>query len=139
MTLDEIEHNVLRKEFNEPRIHMALVCAAMGCPPLRTEPYEGAKLDQQLNDQARVFLANPKKFRLDRGQGKVYLSSIFRWFGGDFVKNYGTDKAFPGFSPEERAVLNFLSQYLPAGDRDYLLKGKYTIAYLDYDWSLNEQ
>lgn len=139
MTLDEIEHGVLRKEFNEPRIHLALVCAARGCPPLRTEPYEGAKLDQQLNDQTRVFLANPKKFRIDRGQGKVYLSPIFKWFGGDFVKTYGTDKAFQGFSPDERAVLNFVSQYLAASDRDYLLQGQYTIAYLDYDWSLNEQ
>ena len=118
---------------------MALVCAAMGCPPLRTEPYEGDKLDRQLNDQTRVFLANPQKFRLDRGQGKVYLSSIFKWFGGDFVNNFGTDKAFTGFSPDERAVLNFVSQYLPAGDRDYLLQGKYILVYLDYDWSLNEQ
>ncbi len=139
MTLDEIEHSVLRQKFNEPRIHLALVCAAMGCPPLRTEPYEGAKLDRQLNDQARIFLADPKKFRLDRGQGKVYLSSIFKWFGGDFVKNYGTDKAFTGFSQEERAVLNFVSRYLASSDRDYLLKGSYTITYLDYDWSLNEQ
>ncbi len=139
MTLDEIEHNILRKKFNDPRIHMALVCAALGCPPLRTEPYEGDKLDRQLNDQARVFLANPKKFRIDRGQGKVYLSPIFKWFGGDFVKTYGTDKAFPGFSQEERAVLNFVSQYLPAGDREYLLKGEYTVNFLDYDWSLNEQ
>jgi hypothetical protein len=138
MTLDEMEHNVLRKEFNEPRIHMALVCAAMGCPPLRTAPYEGDKLDRQLNDQTRIFLANPKKFRIDRGKGKVYLSPILKWFGGDFVKTYGTNKSFPGFSQEERAVLNFVSQYLPASNRDYLLQGKYTLVYLDYDWSLNE-
>ncbi len=139
MTLDEIEHGVLRKEFNEPRIHLALVCAALGCPPLRTEPYEGAKLDRQLDDQARVFLANPKKFRIDRGQGTVYLSPIFKWFGGDFVKTFGTDQAFKAFSPEERAVLNFITPHLAAADRDYLLQGKYAISYLDYDWSLNEQ
>ncbi|MGQ9689316.1 MAG: DUF547 domain-containing protein [Desulfobaccales bacterium] len=139
MTLDEIEHGVLRKDFNEPRIHLALVCAAMGCPPLRNEPYEGDKLDRQLHDQARVFLANPKKFRLDQGRGKVLLSPIFKWFGGDFVKTYGTDKAFQGFSPEERAVLNFLSGYVSDSDRDYLRQGKYTISYLDYDWSLNQQ
>lgn len=139
MTLDEIEHRVLRPEFNEPRIHLALVCAAMGCPPLRTEPYEGDKLDRQLKDQTRVFLANPKKFRIDGSQGTVYLSPIFKWFGGDFIKTFGTDQAFKGFSSEERAVLNFHSQYLPASDRDYLLKGKYTLVYLDYDWSLNEQ
>lgn len=139
MTLDEIEHGVLRKEFNEPRIHMALVCAAMGCPPLRNEPYVGEKLDQQLDDQARHFLANPRKFAINRDQGKVYLSPIFKWFGGDFVKTYGTDKEFAGFSPEERAVLNFLAKYVNEGDREYLLRGGYAISYLDYDWSLNEQ
>jgi hypothetical protein len=87
MTLDEIEHGVLRQEFNEPRIHLALVCAALGCPPLRTEPYEGAKLDRQLNDQARVFLANPHKFRIDRGQGTVisfsHLQMVRRRFRQD--------------------------------------------------------
>ena len=59
MTLDGIEHGVLRKEFHEPRIHMALVCAAMGCPPLRNEPYTGDRLGAQLDDQARRFLSNP--------------------------------------------------------------------------------
>jgi hypothetical protein len=139
MTLDDIEHGVLRKEFNEPRIHLALVCAALGCPPLRTEPYAGDRLDRQFNDQARAFLANPQKFRLDRSQSKVYLSPIFKWFGGDFVKTFGTDQAFKAFSPEERAVLNFISPHQAAADRDYLLQGKYAISYLDYDWSLNEQ
>jgi hypothetical protein len=139
MTLDDIEHGVLRQEFNEPRIHLALVCAALGCPPLRVEPYAGDRLERQLDDQARAFLANPKKFRIDRGQGTVYLSPIFKWFGGDFLKTFGTDQAFKAFSPEERAVLNFITPHLVAADRDYLLQGKYRLSYLDYDWSLNEQ
>jgi hypothetical protein len=139
MTLDEIEHSTLRKDFNEPRIHLALVCAAMGCPPLRNEPYIGDKLDQQLDDQARHFLANSQKFAINRDQGKVYLSPIFKWFGGDFVKTYGTDREFAGFSPEERAVLNFITKYFKAQDQEYLRQGVYTISYLDYDWSLNEQ
>jgi hypothetical protein len=139
MTLDEIEHATLRKEFNEPRIHLALVCAAMGCPPLRNEPYAGEKLDQQLDDQARHFLANPRKFAINPSQGKVYLSPIFKWFGGDFVKTYGTDKEFAGFSPAERAVLNFIVKYVNERDREFLLRGAYSISYLDYDWSLNEQ
>jgi hypothetical protein len=139
MTLDEIEHATLRKEFNEPRIHLALVCAAMGCPPLRNEPYIGKKLDQQLDDQARHFLANPRKFAINRDQSKVYLSPIFKWFGEDFVKTYGTDREFAKFSPAERAVLNYFVKFVNEKDREYLLQGSYAISYLDYDWSLNEQ
>ncbi len=139
MTLDEIEHAVLRKKFNEPRIHMALVCAALGCPPLRNEPYQGEKLDRQLDDQARKFLANPQKFRIDRQQKRVYLSPIFKWFGQDFVKTYGSTTDFSRFGPAQRAVLNFIQKYLPENDRDYLKKGDYSISYLTYDWSLNEQ
>jgi hypothetical protein len=139
MTLDEIEHSTLRKEFNEPRIHLALVCAARGCPPLRNEPYIGEKLDQQLDDQARRFLANPRKFAINRDQSTVYLSPIFKWFGGDFVKTYGTNQGFTGFSPAERGVLNFITKYVKAQDREYLRQGGYTVSCLDYDWSLNEQ
>jgi len=71
MTLDHIEHEILRKQFNAPRIHVALVCAAMGCPPLRREPYAGDRLSTQLDDQAKQFFANPKKFRIDRDEKKV--------------------------------------------------------------------
>ncbi len=139
MTLDEIEHKRLRERFNEPRIHLALVCAAAGCPPLRNEPYTGEQLDEQLDDQTRRFLSNPQKFRLDRTGERVSLSSIFKWFGEDFVKTYGTEEKFAGHRPSERAVLNFISRYVEAADREYLVSAKYKIAYLDYDWSLNEQ
>lgn len=139
MSLDDIEHATLRKQFNEPRIHLALVCAARGCPPLRNEPYTGARLAAQLDDQGRRFFSNPQKFRIDRDKGRVYLSSIFKWFGDDFIKTYGTEEKFTGHSPAERAMLNFISRYLDARDRDYLAAGKYRIEYLDYDWSLNEQ
>ncbi len=139
MTLDDIEHSTLRQQFNEPRIHMALVCAAMGCPPLRNEPFVGEKLDQQLNDQTRRFLADPQKFRIDRDRGRVYLSPIFKWFGQDFVKTYGATTKFSSFTHNERAVLNFIQNYLPKKEREYLFQGDYSISYLDYDWSLNEQ
>jgi hypothetical protein len=139
MTLDEIEHATLRQQFNEPRIHMALVCAAMGCPPLRNEPFTGEKLNQQLNDQTRRFLADPQKFRIDRDQGRVYLSPIFKWFGQDFVKTYGATEWFSRFTPNERAVLNFIQNYLPRKEQEYLFQGDYSLSYLGYDWSLNEQ
>lgn len=140
VTLDHIEHQILRERFHEPRIHMALVCAGKGCPPLRNEPYSGDRLDEQFGDQTKKFLAQPDKFRIDRSKGRVYLSPIFDWFGGDFVKNYGSqEKTKAGRSTEEKAVLNFIAGHLEAGDRDYLFKANYTVIYLDYDWSLNEQ
>ncbi len=138
-TLDEIEHEILRKEFNEPRIHMALVCAAIGCPPLLGEPYNGDKLELQLDDQARRFLALPEKFRIDRDKKRVYLSPIFKWFGDDFVPTYGTDEKFDGYNRTERAVLNFVTNYLSPEDRDYLTSTKLSIKHLGYDWLLNEQ
>lgn len=139
MTLDQIEHEVLRKQFEEPRIHMALVCAAMSCPPLRNEPYAGDRLDEQLADQSEKFLRRTNNFRVERTagrKGKVYLSSIFDWFGGDFVGHYPAR----GFtkSGAEGAVVDFVSRHVPESDREFLKTGDYSIRYTDYDWTLNE-
>jgi Protein of unknown function, DUF547 len=137
-TLDDIEHRMLRKQFNEPRIHMALVCASIGCPTLRNEPYVAERLSEQLDDQTRKFISNPLKFRIDRQARVVHLSPLFKWYGGDFVKSFGTDK-FAGHSDAERAALNYLSALLEPADREFLEKEKIEIKYLDYNWSLNEQ
>ena len=139
MTLEDIEHETLRKEFDEPRIHVALVCAAMGCPPLLNEPYAADKLDEQFSARTRLFLGDPRKFRIDRRKGDVHLSPIFDWFGKDFVATYGTDAKFRGHGEAERAVLNFVAPFLSDADRRYLEIGDYDIEYLDYDWSLNER
>ena len=113
-TLDEIEHKILRKQYKEPRIHMALVCAARSCPKLRNEPYEGKLLDEQLADQSRDFLSHPDRFQI---KGKtVRISPIFKWFKGDF-----------------ESVPDFIQQY--SGKNISGLK----IKYQPYDWSLNEQ
>lgn len=137
-TLDDIEHNTLRKNFNEPRIHVALVCAAQSCPPLRTEPYIAEQLDTQLDDQVRQFTASPHGFRLNLSEGTVYLSSIYQWFGEDWEPSYGVKDQFTG-NDKEKAVLNFLSEYVEPQQKEYLAKGNYKIKYLDYDWSLNRQ
>jgi hypothetical protein len=139
MVLDGIEHNVLRTNYHEPRIHMALVCAAMGCPPLRNEPYTSERLSAQFDDQARRFLSNPAKFRIDRDAGRVYLSSIFKWFGDDFIPKYAVEDSYGNHSKKERATLHFVAGYLEKKDADYLASGNYDVKYLDYDWSLNEQ
>jgi hypothetical protein len=138
-TLEHIEHEILRKKFNEPRIHMAMVCAAMGCPPLLNEPYTGQKLDGQLDDRAHRFLANEAKLKIDRDGNRLYLSPILRWFADDFVSKYEPEKNIVGHNKKTSAVLNFIAAYLEKTDRDYILEGKFKIKYMTYNWSLNEQ
>lgn len=117
-TLNKVEHDILRVDYDEPRIHFALVCAAMSCPPLRREAYTGAKLDSQLDDQARTFLAESNKNRVEGDT--VYLSSIFDWYGKDFAK--GDDALKAALNPWFKADIS---------DKE--------IEYTDYDWSLNDQ
>ena len=137
-TLNNIEHDVLRVDFNEPRLHVAINCASIGCPDLRTEPYTGDKLDEQLEEQTRRFLSSSKGLQIDREGNTVYLSKIFEWFGKDWKDSFGIDSGFTG-NENERAVLNFISGYLEADDQAYLAEGDYQVKYIDYDWSLNVQ
>ncbi len=117
-TLNAVEHGILRKKYNEPRVHFAIVCAAMGCPPLRNEAFVAERLDAQLTSQAKTFLGQSGKNRIE---GKtLYLSTIFKWFGGDFTKGGKT-------------ISEYIDPYID-GDT----KGK-KIKYTDYDWSLNKQ
>lgn len=138
LTLHAIEHEILRKEFDEPRIHVALVCAAMSCPELRREPYVGDRLDKQLTDQSERFVRNPKQFRIDRGDKTIHMSAIFDWFGGDFVNKHGRGPAPRDFDADVRAPLNFALIHLPEGRRPRITDD-YDIDFLDYDWSLNER
>ena len=126
--LDNVEHGIIRKEWKEPRIHFALVCAAMSCPPLRSEAYTGAKLDGQLTDQARRFLGTPAKNRIDLRTATVYGSPIF-------VSYYRED-----FGSSDKAIGHYLAQFYPDGpEKQLLLSGKYKLIATDYDWTLNSQ
>lgn len=125
ITLNTLEHEILRKKYHDPRIHFAVVCAALGCPPLRSEPYVGMRLDQQLDDQARIFLATPEKNRLDRVERVLYLSPIFKWYESDFMAEAGS-------------VLAFVKRYLPPAAAREAASGRYAVRYTDYDWSLND-
>jgi len=140
MTLDNIEHDTLRVDFNEPRIHIALVCAAKGCPALLRRPYRGETLEAQLDDRCTVFFSRPEYFRIDRTGNVVYLGKVLDWYRDDFPVTYGVpDGRFPGHKGTEAALLNFAGKYLSEADRSYLRTAEYDVKYLDYDWSLNEQ
>ncbi len=119
MTLNTIEHKILRKKFKEPRIHFAVNCASISCPKLLNEAYESATLDGQLTAQAKSFLADTDKNQVTADNPK--LSSIFKWFNGDFKKT-GLSK------------VAFINQYSPLTINDNA-----NLDYLDYNWNLNEQ
>lgn len=125
-TLDEIEHEIIRHRFDEPRIHFALVCAASSCPRLRSEPYTGARLDAQLDDQARRFLHDPAKNEIPAGPNRVALSRILKWYGGDF-------------GPTADALQRALAPYFDGEIRRRLANADYEVTYLPYDWALNDQ
>lgn len=127
-TLDEIEHDIIRKRFGEPRIHFALVCAAMGCPPLRGEAYVRARLDDQLEEQSRIFmLRSPSKNRVDVDRKTVHVSMIFRYYRSDFG---GSDAA----------IGRYIAGFYPAGPkRELLLSGRFRLHQTPYDWTLNSQ
>ena len=125
-TLDEIEHDILRARFHEPRVHMAIVCASLSCPDLRLEPYEAERLGVQLDDAARRFLANPTKGLQPGPDGRtVRGSSIFKWFAEDFGGLEG--------------VIRFIR-----ATADPVVAGRLAdldgrgLSYLTYDWSLND-
>ncbi len=123
-TLNDIEHEILRK-MGEPRIHVAIVCASVSCPDLRPEAYVADKLDAQLDDQLTKFLANSGKgLKIDSGDNKLYLSSIFKWFEEDFESKGG--------------VVPYLTKYVDSRYTTTLKSGKLKSKYLDYDWGLNE-
>lgn len=141
VTLEEIEHEILRKKFNEPRIHMAINCASISCPDLSSEAYTPDKLEEQLAEASVRFVNNPEKgVFVNQERGRVKLSKIFKWFGEDFIKNYGNNNLFNNYSLKENAALNFSTDYFESNEtKEYLMNNKLKIGYLGYDWHLNEQ
>lgn len=121
LTLDNIEHDILRPRFKDPRVHFAVNCASKSCPPLFGEPYTGAKLDRQLDEVTVSFINDPRQTILS--DGTLYVNKVMDWYAEDFdhdpaafVRNYARGR---------------LKKRL---DR---LGGKVKVDYLPYDWSLN--
>lgn len=124
MSLNDIEHDILRKECDEPRVHFAMVCASRGCPDLRSEAYRATDLDEQLDDQARRFINDPSKNRYVSESRTLELSSIFKWFRADFERGGGQLTDYVGRYSDD-------SEYR-TGKTDGI-----DVTFLDYDWSLN--
>jgi len=115
--LDTIEHDILRKQFDEPRIHFAINCASISCPRLRNEAYTANELEDQLEDQITSFIKNTD-YNLLLPE-KVKLSKIFDWFKSDFTK--------------DQTIFEFLEKYVP-----FKFCKSIRVEFIDYDWNLNE-
>jgi hypothetical protein len=140
LTLDDIEHKILRKKFKEPRVHIALVCASMSCPALPGRAFTADRLEEQLDKSSREFLADKSRNRLCVDCPEISLSKIFSWYGDDFVGVYKPSQhLIKRHGNKEASVITFIAPYFNEGIKNYLLKGDYDIDFLDYDWSLNEQ
>ena len=120
--LDNVEHDILRPQFKDPRVHFAVNCASKSCPPLISEPYTGARLQTQLQENAIKFINNPK-FNYMKGN-VLFVSKIFKWFSEDF--NNGD-------------IIGFVKQYARGVFKKRLdaLDAELELEFLDYDWSLN--
>lgn len=116
MDLNEIEHAILRKEFKEPRIHFAIVCASKSCPKLLNEAYTAESLEQQLDQQTVEFINDTTKNRVSKE--KAELSQIFNWFRGDFTRDMKL----------QEFIANYALNEMSSGAK---------ISFMDYDWSLN--
>jgi len=139
-TLAEIDRRFFRKEFDDPRIFFAISRASLSSPPLRNEPYYGYKLNEQLDGQARRFLSSPLAFRTDKEKQRVYLSSLFQSssYGKEFISKFSIDKKFKDQEPTTRAVLNFITNYVPRNKVSFLEVGKYSVKFMKYDWTIND-
>lgn len=124
-TLNQIEHGIIRTEFVDPRVHFVLVCASSSCPPLWNRAYTAETLEERLETATFNFIRNPEQVRIDRSKRRVYVSKIFKWYDDDFKEGYD-------------GAVDFLADYLPSEDAEYLESTDVKLRYLDYDWTLND-
>jgi hypothetical protein len=123
-SLDWIEHEALRRDYPDARIHYAVNCASIGCPMLREEAYTAGRLEAQLEDQARRFLSDRSRNRIHRA--RLEVSKIFDWYKEDF-------------EPRERYFARYAALLAEDSSQQRLiLEGKAKLAFLDYDWTLND-
>ena len=135
VSLDDIEHGMLRERgrFDDPRVHFAVNCASVGCPPLREEAFVAERLDAQLDEQALRFMSDRARNRFDAAQGRLQVSKIFEWYGDDFHRGHRGIASLPAFMARYADSL----ADAPA-DRERVRSQRAEIGFLPYDWKLND-
>lgn len=134
-SLDEVEHGIIRAPgaFDEPRVHVALVCASIGCPMLRPEAYTAERLETQLEDGMRRFLSDRSRNHFDAADGRLRVSRIFDWYGKDFEQGH---QGFASLQSTFAHYADVLGATPAAAAR--IRAGNYALDHLDYDWRLND-
>lgn len=122
LSQDNIEKDILRDRYSEPRIHFALVCASSGCPLLRSEAYLPAKLNEQLNEDALRFINNPEKVKYNKANQTLYCSKIFKWYKEDFLTQADS-----------------IPKYIQSYHIDAQIPTDIEIEHLPYSWALNQR
>lgn len=135
MNLAAIEHEVIRAQFKDARIHFALNCGSAACPVLRRSVFDGETLEDQLNEASRSFIAKVENVRVDAVSKSVWLSKIFRWYKSDFERHASLETGKPRTS-----VLDFVALFAGSELRAALEVAQvegYGLRFADYDWSVN--
>ncbi|MEE8340534.1 MAG: DUF547 domain-containing protein [Candidatus Neomarinimicrobiota bacterium] len=127
MTLNHIEHKILRKKYQDPRIHFAINCASNSCPPIGNRIVTGGNLDEQLDLKTYNFINDPSNVRIDHTKKEVHLSRIFKWYKKDFTKKHEDLLSY---------IFGFMDDI--SINQDAEIVKTYQIIYNKYDWSLNE-
>ena len=136
ISLYKLENKLIRKRFNDPRLHFALNCASSGCPRLPQTSFKASELDQQLYNETREFISNSKHYRIDQIEEEIQISAIFDWYSEDFYTPETKD------SEKNVRLLAYLKTILPENAQSLFSKAierGYTLTFIDYDWSLNDQ
>ena len=132
ISLNELEHEMIRPTFKEPRIHVALVCAAKSCPSIRPEAYIGSRLDQQLQDQSIQFANNKTYVEYNKESGELLLSSILNWYGDDWNEKYPNGGYLRWIAELTK------DEAIKSACQD-AITGKASVKFKPYDWALNSQ
>ena len=129
LSLDNMEHNILRPIFKDPRVHFAINCASSSCPPLPVRAFEAARLDEQLDEVTRATLENPDYISVE--EGALLATKIMEWYGGDFVN--------PAFEGSEKTLQAYIAKYASEEVASFIKEkgGNLTVRFRNYNWALN--
>ncbi len=158
ISLNQLEHKMIRPTFGEPRIHVSLVCAARSCPSIRPEAYTGDRVREQMQDQSVQFASNPTYVHFDKQKNELQINPILEWYGDDWDAKYNQGSylqwldgltndqnlkdaiakaiAFTAAAPTTDGVVNAAAIQKAFKD---IPEGQFRIAFNTYDWSLNSQ
>ena len=137
LTLNDLEHNIIRKKFLDPRIHFYLNCGANSCPPLKAKAIAENATEAELEESARSFINDASNVRFDAVSRTLYLSKIFDWYEGDFLDYL---KARRGL--DRPHIAQYIALYATGANAEALARvpaAQIKVKYLDYDKGLNDQ